>query len=169
VLVRDDTGTPVLYTAREGVLLGTVRDLALRLCPQLGIKVVEMPPTMAELQRAEEVRVRVRGRARGQKGVRVRGQARQRARAGEEEGERVKGRARERAREYEDESKSARELECESARAHALEDERWESGADRERGLKGVRGSMCALGRRACSPPPPPPPPGFGVHLVCYP
>jgi len=55
VLVRDEAGTPVLYTAREGVLLGTVRDLALKLCPQLGIKVVEEPPSMAQLERAEEV------------------------------------------------------------------------------------------------------------------
>ena len=57
MLVRDEAGTPVLYTAREGVLLGTVRDLALKLCPQLGIKVVEEPPSMAQLERAEEVRL----------------------------------------------------------------------------------------------------------------
>lgn len=55
VLVRGDEGEPVLYTAREGVLLGTVRDLALKLCPQLNIKVVEQPPSMKELERAEEV------------------------------------------------------------------------------------------------------------------
>ena len=41
VLSRDEAGGHVLHTAREGVLLGTVRDLALKLCPQLGIKVVE--------------------------------------------------------------------------------------------------------------------------------
>eukprot|EP00277_Geminigera_cryophila_P018211 CAMPEP_0179459044 /NCGR_PEP_ID=MMETSP0799-20121207/42447_1 /TAXON_ID=46947 /ORGANISM="Geminigera cryophila, Strain CCMP2564" /LENGTH=298 /DNA_ID=CAMNT_0021260607 /DNA_START=159 /DNA_END=1055 /DNA_ORIENTATION=- len=55
VLVRDEEGAPVLYTAREGVLLGTVRDLALKLCPQLNIKVIEEPPSMKELERAEEV------------------------------------------------------------------------------------------------------------------
>ena len=49
VLVRDEDGRPVLYTAREGVLLGTVRDLALKLCPELMIKVVEEPPSMALL------------------------------------------------------------------------------------------------------------------------
>ena len=55
VLVRDEDGRPVLYTAREGVLLGTVRDLALKLCPELMIKVVEEPPSMALLDKAEEV------------------------------------------------------------------------------------------------------------------
>jgi len=54
-LVRDEAGAPVLYTAREGVLLGTVRDLALKLCPELDIKVVEEPPTMRQVEEAEEI------------------------------------------------------------------------------------------------------------------
>ena len=32
VLVRDEAGSPVLYTAREGVLLGTVRCVARSSC-----------------------------------------------------------------------------------------------------------------------------------------
>ena len=68
--MRDEAGAPVLYTAREGVLLGTVRDLALKLCPQLGIKVVEEPPSIQQLQRAEEVR---RARVSGTEGQHAQG------------------------------------------------------------------------------------------------
>jgi branched-subunit amino acid aminotransferase/4-amino-4-deoxychorismate lyase len=110
----------VLYTAREGVLLGTVRDLALRLCPQLGIKVVEMPPTMAELLRAEEVKGR--GRARGHEGERLRGRARKRAR----------GSAKKRAKE----SKRASEKEGERERR------RESNEGERVRGREGEHARM---------------------------
>ncbi|EKX52855.1 hypothetical protein GUITHDRAFT_161095 [Guillardia theta CCMP2712] len=46
VLKKDQDGTPVLITARDGVLLGTVRSLALKMCGSLGIKVVEEAPTL---------------------------------------------------------------------------------------------------------------------------
>ena len=41
VIMRDAQGVPCLYTAGTGVLLGTVRGLALQLAPQLGLKVFQ--------------------------------------------------------------------------------------------------------------------------------
>mmetsp|Transcript_85446 Transcript_85446/g.227834 ORF Transcript_85446/g.227834 Transcript_85446/m.227834 type:complete len:282 (+) Transcript_85446:454-1299(+) len=55
VIMRNEEGTPVVRTAREGVLLGTVRNLALRLCDALGMQVDERPPTLAEKDMWEEV------------------------------------------------------------------------------------------------------------------
>lgn len=55
VIMRDESGTPVVHTAGEGVLLGTVRGLALQLCGELGIKVVEAPPNLKDVDRWEEV------------------------------------------------------------------------------------------------------------------
>lgn len=43
------------YTARDGVLLGTMRGLALRLCDELGMDVIEDAPTIAQLRNAEEM------------------------------------------------------------------------------------------------------------------
>jgi len=50
-----DSKPAVLYTAKEGVLLGTVRDLALKLCPGQGIEVVEHPPNIKDMASYDEV------------------------------------------------------------------------------------------------------------------
>eukprot|EP00293_Proteomonas_sulcata_P016928 CAMPEP_0184300250 /NCGR_PEP_ID=MMETSP1049-20130417/10701_1 /TAXON_ID=77928 /ORGANISM="Proteomonas sulcata, Strain CCMP704" /LENGTH=303 /DNA_ID=CAMNT_0026610915 /DNA_START=118 /DNA_END=1029 /DNA_ORIENTATION=+ len=55
VMARDASGSMCCYTAGSGVLLGTVRGLALDLCHPLGIKVVEEPPNIKDLQSWEEV------------------------------------------------------------------------------------------------------------------
>lgn len=44
-----------IHTAGEGILFGTVRDLALRVCEQMGIPVVLKPPNVAEIEKWDEV------------------------------------------------------------------------------------------------------------------
>lgn len=57
IIARDSANTPTLYTAGEGILLGTVRSLILKMCAHLDVKVVEQAPTLEQVKAADEVLV----------------------------------------------------------------------------------------------------------------